>query len=166
MTATTSRTFVHRQPAISPLASALAFLTVCLAVVLGAAAPAAASVSASVRNACMSDYFAYCAGLEVGSVELRRCMSRAGPKLSQACVSALVGAGEVSRAEVDRRKAGASRTTRTAAAPARSRSATRAASRSACIQGPARPGARSSTICRNVAGAAGNRRGKRLATLR
>ncbi len=74
--------------------------------------PASAVINASVRNACMSDYFAYCAGMEVGGQELRRCMNRAGPKLQPACVSALVAAGEVSKAEVDRR--GKSASTRTA----------------------------------------------------
>ncbi len=73
--------------------------------------PASAVINASVRNACMSDYFAYCAGMEVGSQELRRCMNRAGPKLQPACVNALVAAGEVSKAEVNRRgKAASTRT--------------------------------------------------------
>ena len=58
----------------------------------------AAAVSSSVRNACMSDYFAYCSQHEVGSSALRRCMQAAGPRLSKACVSALVASGEVKQA--------------------------------------------------------------------
>ena len=50
----------------------------------GSTAPASAVVSASVRNACMSDYFQFCAGMEVGSTELRRCFNRNGSKLSSA----------------------------------------------------------------------------------
>lgn len=88
--------------------------------------PASAVINSSVRNACMSDYFAYCAGMEVGSQELRRCMNRAGPKLQPACVNALVAAGEVSKAEVDRR--GKSASTRTA-----SRKATKASRRGTVV---------------------------------
>ena len=73
--------------------------------------PASAVINASVRNSCMSDYFAFCAGMEVGGKELRRCMNKAGPKLQPACVNALVAAGEVSKAEVNRRgKAAGTRT--------------------------------------------------------
>lgn len=61
------------------------------------------AVSASVKAACMSDYFAYCSAYEVGSSQLRSCMRAAGPKLSSRCIGALVAAGEVSQAEVNRR---------------------------------------------------------------
>jgi hypothetical protein len=64
----------------------------------------AGAVSTAVKFACMSDYFSYCSQHEVGSQELRQCMRQAGPKLSKRCVSALVAAGEVAQAEVDRRK--------------------------------------------------------------
>lgn len=131
---------------------------------LGMIAPTPASaVSASVRNACTGDYFNFCAGMEVGSQELRRCFNRNGAKLSSGCVSALVAAGEVSQAEVNRR----SGKTRTAAAPAKKRVATRTASRSQCYNGPARPGARSISSCRGGAVASRGARGKRqLVTLR
>lgn len=123
-------------------------ITVFAAVLIGAfaslTAPASAAVTGSVRSACMSDYFAYCAGMEVGSSELRRCMNKAGSKLQPACVSALVAAGEVSKAEVDRRSS------RVASNSAK-RSASKVANRSVCATGPARPGARNSTTCRNVA---------------
>jgi hypothetical protein len=131
-----------------------------LAVVMPAPASA---VSANVRNACMGDYFSYCAGMEVGSKELRRCFSRNGSKLSSGCVSALVAAGEVSQAEVNRR-AGKSKV---AAKASKSRKATRMASRGQCVSGPARPGARASSACRPSAVAYRTARTKRqIATLR
>jgi len=62
------------------------------------------AVNRAVKFACMSDYFAYCSQHEVGSQALRQCMRSVGSKLSKRCVSALVAAGEVSKAEVTRRK--------------------------------------------------------------
>jgi adenylate kinase len=53
---------------------------------------------------CASDYYAYCSQFQVGSKELRICMRRAGPKLSKACLNALIADGEVSKAEVERTK--------------------------------------------------------------
>jgi hypothetical protein len=63
------------------------------------------AVSSSVKFACMSDYLSYCSQHEVGSQALRQCMRANGPRLSARCVKALVGAGEVSQAEVARRSA-------------------------------------------------------------
>lgn len=65
----------------------------------------AAAVSPAVKMACLGDYLSYCSSHEIDSPQLRRCMSAAGPKLSKSCVRALVGAGEVSQAEVNRRAA-------------------------------------------------------------
>ena len=99
MIATTSRTIVRSLP-LSRIASVAAVL---LGLGLIQAAPASAVVNSSVRSACMSDYFQFCAGMDVGSSELRRCFNRNGSKLSSSCVSALVSAGEVSQTEVSRR---------------------------------------------------------------
>ena len=99
MIATTSRTIVRSLP-LSRIASVAAVL---LGLGLIQAAPASAVVNSSVRSACMSDYFQFCAGMDVGSSELRRCFNRNGAKLSSSCVSALVSAGEVSQTEVSRR---------------------------------------------------------------
>ena len=157
MIATTARSLLRCLP-LSRLATAAALL-----LGLGVLLPAPASaVSSSVRNACMGDYFQFCAGMEVGSQELRRCFNRNGAKLSSSCVSALVGAGEVSKAEVSRR----SGKSQTATAPARSRAATRTASRTPCVSGPARPGARSASACRPSYAASGNRGRRQIATLR
>lgn len=73
------------------------------------AARDAGAVSLSVQMACAADYFAYCSKHEIGSPGVRACMRANGLKLSKRCVSALVAAGEVSQAEVDRRAAAAAR---------------------------------------------------------
>lgn len=98
MIAKIARKLVRRLP-ISGFTTSAA-LMIGLGVAL--ATPASA-VSSSVRNACMGDYFQFCAGMEVGSQELRRCFNRNGAKLSSSCVGALVAAGEVSKREVNRR---------------------------------------------------------------
>ena len=53
---------------------------------------------------CASDYYAYCSQFQVGSKELRLCMRRVGPKLSKSCLNALIADGEVSKAEVEKKK--------------------------------------------------------------
>ncbi len=65
------------------------------------------AISASVKMACMGDYFSYCSMHSVGSQALRTCMSDNGHRLSKRCVTALIGAGEVSQTEVSRRAASA-----------------------------------------------------------
>ena len=65
----------------------------------------ASALSNAVKMACLGDYLSYCSSFQVGSPQLRQCMSAAGPKLSRGCVSALISAGEVSKAEVARRAA-------------------------------------------------------------
>jgi hypothetical protein len=57
-----------------------------------------------VQQACAADYRAYCADYGLETSALRTCMDRVGNSLSKACVHALIRAGEVSQAEVDRRK--------------------------------------------------------------
>ncbi len=65
----------------------------------------ASALSLSVKLACASDYYAHCSKHSPDSPGVRGCMSAAGPALSNRCVKALVGAGEISQAEVDRRRA-------------------------------------------------------------
>jgi hypothetical protein len=65
----------------------------------------ASAVSLRVQIACASDYYAHCSAYSPGSREVRSCMRAVGTRLSKSCVSALVAAGEVSAAEVQRRKA-------------------------------------------------------------
>jgi hypothetical protein len=73
-----------------------------------ALASQAGAVSLTVKLACANDYYAHCSQHAPGSVGVRKCMRAHGSQLSQRCVSALVAAGEVSKVEVDRRKAVAS----------------------------------------------------------
>ncbi len=53
---------------------------------------------------CAGDYYSYCSQFSVGTAELRKCMRDNGPRLSKACINALIEDGEVSRAEVERQK--------------------------------------------------------------
>jgi len=68
-------------------------------------AGSANAVSLRVQMACASDYFSYCSKYPTEGSQVRQCMRANGHKLSSACVSALVAAGEVSKAEVARRAA-------------------------------------------------------------
>ena len=78
---------------------AFAFIVFC-----GGTALAQSSYSKAVQKACAADYHAHCSEYGLESAALRTCMDRNGRSLSQTCVQALVAAGEVSQAEVDRRK--------------------------------------------------------------
>lgn len=69
-----------------------------------AGAAQAAPISKAVQAACKNDYKNYCGEYGLETSALRSCMDRNGHKLSKTCVNALVKAGEVSQAEVDRRK--------------------------------------------------------------
>jgi hypothetical protein len=51
--------------------------------------------SKQVQRACVSDYKRYCGEYGVGSSALRSCMKRAGKRLSNGCVNALVASGQV-----------------------------------------------------------------------
>jgi len=68
------------------------------------AAEAESAYSKAVQQACGADYRKYCGEYGLETTALRNCMDKAGHSLSKSCVSALVAAGEVSQAEVDRRK--------------------------------------------------------------
>lgn len=58
------------------------------------------AVSDQVRQLCREDYYAHCPNHALGSINLRRCMKTAGPKLSSGCIKALVASGEITHAEV------------------------------------------------------------------
>ena len=64
------------------------------------------SYSKAVRKSCAADYHKYCGDYGLETAGLRSCMDRAGKSLSKSCVNALVASGEVTQAEVDRRKKG------------------------------------------------------------
>ena len=69
-----------------------------------ALAAEADSYSKAVQQSCASDYKKYCGEYGLESTALRGCMDRAGSSLSKTCVQALVASGQVSQAEVARRK--------------------------------------------------------------
>jgi hypothetical protein len=66
----------------------------------GAFATDAMAVSKRVKDACRSDYRAYCSAHEVGSEALRSCMRSVKHKLSKRCRNALVESGEATPADI------------------------------------------------------------------
>ena len=71
----------------------------------GLHASPASALSLAVQMACASDYYAYCAKHDPNGPGVRACMRANGLKLSDRCVNALIAAGEITQAEVDRRRA-------------------------------------------------------------
>ena len=65
----------------------------------------AGTITKGMQNNCASDYKKFCGDYGLQSAALNLCMKKAGPSLSPACVQALVQAGKISQAEVDRIKA-------------------------------------------------------------
>ncbi len=62
------------------------------------------ALSLRVQIACASDYYAHCSAYSPYGSQVRSCMRAVGNGLSKRCVDALVSAGEVSAAEVARRR--------------------------------------------------------------
>ena len=56
------------------------------------------------KRFCATAYHKYCGEYGLESSALRLCMDRNGRSLGHNCIEALIDAGEVSRAEVERRK--------------------------------------------------------------
>jgi hypothetical protein len=81
---------------------------VILATILGfiflAAVADAKPITEAEKKHCAAAYHKYCGEYGLESAALRNCMSRIGRSLSNACIDALIEAGEVSRTEVERRK--------------------------------------------------------------
>jgi len=78
---------------------------VCAGAVAGAAAAGETSrYSEALQTACAEDYRRHCGEYGIETEALRLCMDRNGKSLTKTCVNALVAEGEVSRAEVERRK--------------------------------------------------------------
>lgn len=65
----------------------------------------AGTVTKEMQNNCVNDYKKFCGDYGLQTSALNLCMKKAGPSLSPACVRALVHAGKISQAEVDRIKA-------------------------------------------------------------
>jgi len=81
-----------------------AFVAASVAVFCLAGAAQAQSYSKAVQQFCQADYKKYCSEYGLETTALRSCMDRNGKSLSKSCVRALVQSGEVSQAEVNRRK--------------------------------------------------------------
>lgn len=75
----------------------IAFLSFAAVVTSASVANAA---SAAVRQACSSDYAAYCSNFKVGTGGLHSCMHSHRKQLTQRCLKALASSGEASAAEV------------------------------------------------------------------
>jgi hypothetical protein len=58
----------------------------------------------ALQQACMADYKKLCGEYGIETAALRLCMDKNGHSLTKTCLNALIDAGEVSQAEVDRRK--------------------------------------------------------------
>lgn len=65
----------------------------------------AGTITKDMQNSCTNDYKKFCGDYGLQTAALNLCMKKAGPGLSPACVQALVKAGKVSQAEVDKIKA-------------------------------------------------------------
>ena len=65
----------------------------------------AGTITPAMQNNCANDYKKFCGDYGLQTSALNLCMKKAGPSLSPACVQALVAAGKVSQAQVDRIKA-------------------------------------------------------------
>ncbi len=86
-------------------AATLCIATVSAFALAGAAGAATAQTySKIVTKSCTADYKKFCGEYGIESPGLRACMDKNGRSLSKTCVNALVKAGHVSQAEVDRRK--------------------------------------------------------------
>jgi hypothetical protein len=62
------------------------------------------TVTPAVQQNCEWDYHNFCSQYAIGSELLDMCFRSNGPKLSKACVDALIAAGDVSKEYVDRQK--------------------------------------------------------------
>ncbi len=82
--------------------SAIVSLTALAAV--ASMASEASALSLRVQLACATDYYAHCSAYSPYGSQVRSCMRGVGAGLSKRCVDALVSAGEVSAAEVARRR--------------------------------------------------------------
>jgi hypothetical protein len=72
--------------------------------VLGFVCAAQGAPSKHIQQHCVQDYKKFCSEWGIESKGLRNCMHKHGDNLTHACVAALVKSGEVSQAEVNRRK--------------------------------------------------------------
>lgn len=72
------------------------------AAALAMTAGQASAYSSRVRKACSGDYHKFCPSYKEDSAALRSCMRANGGGISKHCFDALVDAGEVSKADIQR----------------------------------------------------------------
>jgi hypothetical protein len=70
----------------------------------GAAQAQSVTVNKEVQDACEWDYHQFCDQYGLGSELLDMCFKSNGPKMSKACIDALIAAGDVSQEYVTRQK--------------------------------------------------------------
>ena len=70
----------------------------------GAEQAQSVTVTPAVQQACEWDYHNLCGQYAIGSELLDICFKQNGPKLSKACVDALIAAGDTSQEYVDQQK--------------------------------------------------------------
>jgi hypothetical protein len=87
----------------SPIAMTVLAITLCLS--SSTVWAQAGTITKEMQNNCVNDYKKFCGDYGLQTSALNLCMRKAGPSLSPACVKALVHAGKISQAEVDRVKA-------------------------------------------------------------
>jgi hypothetical protein len=83
----------------------LAFALPPLSLAPAAAFAQAGTITKGMQDNCANDYKKFCGDYGLQTSALTLCMKKAGPSLSPACVQALVQAGKISQAEVDKIKA-------------------------------------------------------------
>jgi|GEM_PF-1102843 len=67
-----------------------------IAALLAMSVPAAAQYSKAVKGSCKNDYKRFCSAYAIDDPGLRKCIDKAGPRLSRRCVTTLVNEGHVS----------------------------------------------------------------------
>lgn len=82
-------------------------IAILTAAALVATTGGASALSLKVKLACAGDYYKYCSQHSTSSPGVRQCMRAVGVGLSNGCVNALISVGEISAAEVARRRAAA-----------------------------------------------------------
>ena len=87
------------------LPAALALILCCVGSAPSVAFAQAGTITKGMQTYCVNDYKKFCGDYGLQSNALNLCMRKAGPGLSPACVQALVQAGKISQAEVNKLKA-------------------------------------------------------------
>jgi hypothetical protein len=82
----------------------LAIMAISAVIAFEAAAVEQSRYSQAVQQTCVADYKKYCGEYGIETEALRLCMDKNGESLTKTCVQALVDAGEVSQADIDKRK--------------------------------------------------------------